>query len=68
MKIIRDSNKHIVVSGPLAILFLMLLSFLVAWYTVSASENILSNAKNTISLKLNERMRESGVQLKQDGN
>ena len=64
MKIIRNGNNDMVVSGPLAIVFLMLLSFLVAWYTVSASEEILNNAKKSISIKLDERMKENGVQLK----
>jgi len=64
MKIIRNENNSIIVSSPLAIFFLMLLSFLVAWYTVSASEDIINNAKNSPSFNLNERIQKSGIQLK----
>ena len=64
MKIIRNSDNPIVVSSPLAIFFLILLSFLVAWFTVSTSDNILNDARNSISIKLLERFQESGVQLR----
>jgi hypothetical protein len=64
MKMIRDKNNYIVVSSPLAIVFLMLLGFLVAWYTVSASQDLLDNAKKLPAFNLNERMQENGVQLK----
>jgi len=64
MKIIRDKDNNIIVSGPLAIVFLMLLSFLVAWYTVSASQGIVDKEKNSPIFNVNERIKKNGVQLK----
>ncbi len=43
------------VSSPLAFIFLIILSFVVAWYTVNAGEGILDNAKKSSIVNIEKR-------------
>ena len=52
-KIIRlffDSSQE--VSGALSLVFIFLLAFVVAWFSVTAGQNIVDHAKNSSSFGL----------------
>ena len=44
------------ISSHLAIIFVMLLSFIVAWYTVNAGQEIINNAKVSKSFDVEKRL------------
>lgn len=52
MKLVRANLE---VSSPLAITFLMILSFLVAWFTVIESHKILDETKNGLIVNIQQR-------------
>jgi hypothetical protein len=44
------------VSSPLALIFLMVLAFAVAWFTVTTGQKVIDNAKNSSAFNIQKRM------------
>lgn len=55
VKIEKNWNINQRISSHLAFVFLLLLSFAVAWYTVSTGERIKNNATKSIKLDIQNR-------------
>jgi hypothetical protein len=56
IKIERDLSANQKVSSQLALIFILVLSCVVAWYTVSTGEKIADKAKETIELDMDRRV------------
>ena len=58
---INLTNSHFLnqnISGPLALIFLVVMGFAVAWYTVAAGQELVDNAKNSPAFNTQKRMQE----------
>lgn len=44
------------ISSPLALIFLMVLAFAVAWFTVATGQEIVTNAQNSPAFNIKKRM------------
>jgi hypothetical protein len=56
IKMEKDLNTDQKVSSQLALIFILLLSVVVAWYTVNTGEKISKNAQNTIKAEMDRRV------------
>lgn len=56
IKIEKDFSANQKVSSQLALMFILILSCAVAWYTVSTGEKIANKAKETIKLDMDSRV------------
>ncbi|MDR3558815.1 MAG: hypothetical protein P4L62_02210 [Candidatus Pacebacteria bacterium] len=57
INLINSSFWNQDISGPLALIFLMVVSFAVAWYTVSIGQEVVDNAKNSPAFNIQKRIK-----------
>ena len=68
IKIERDLSANQKVSSQLALMFILVLSCAVAWYTVSTGEKIANKVKETIKLDMDKRVNYMPASLPPDLN
>lgn len=61
IKIKMDFRLDQEISSHLAMIFVMLLSFVVAWYTINTGQKIIDNAKVSQSFNMEKRLNSDNI-------